>query len=255
VRLIRCRARHSITFRSANKPSQKREKRDAAHSLGLELLIVNASNESEIDSAFATLVQRDAHALFVIGDALFTTRREQLVSLAARNAIPTIFTFREFALAGGLISYGSVLVDRRLCRTNSEGDQASRLALPIQRQVPRGHACHVPRYATMDHPKGLAPEGQTTPSFGCARSLRRAGVVGAVARRPVGSFPYEKRFKNGRVVVCEVFVFLLKVRRQNKKWPERRQREIKWVSASQAANKVKEPLLSAIIRRLARKYD
>jgi putative tryptophan/tyrosine transport system substrate-binding protein len=91
--------------------SETREARDAAHSLGLELLIVNASNESEIDSAFATLVQRGAHALFVIGDALFTSRREQLVSLAARNAIPTIFTFREFALAGGLISYGSVLVD------------------------------------------------------------------------------------------------------------------------------------------------
>jgi putative ABC transport system substrate-binding protein len=91
--------------------SETREARDAAHSLGLELLIVNASNESEIDSAFATLVQQGAHALFVIGDALFTSRREQLVSLAAGNAIPTIFTFREFALAGGLISYGSVLVD------------------------------------------------------------------------------------------------------------------------------------------------
>jgi ABC-type uncharacterized transport system substrate-binding protein len=91
--------------------SETREARDAARSLGLELLIVNASNESEIDSAFATLVQQRAHALFVIGDALFTSRREQLVSLAARNAIPTIFTFREFALAGGLISYGSVLVD------------------------------------------------------------------------------------------------------------------------------------------------
>src|SRR4029077_12731466 len=104
-------------------------------------------------------------------------------------------------------------------------------------------------------PKGWPKKGKS-PRYSAAReAFEEAGVLGAVARRPVGSFVYEKRFKNGRVVLCEVYVFPLKVRRQNKKWPERRKREVKWVSASQAANKVNEPMLSAIIRRLARKYD
>jgi ABC-type uncharacterized transport system substrate-binding protein len=88
-----------------------REAQDAARALGLELLIVSATNESEIDQAFAALAQRDTQALFVIGDALFTSQREQLVALAARYAIPTVHTFREFALAGGLMSYGTILID------------------------------------------------------------------------------------------------------------------------------------------------
>jgi putative ABC transport system substrate-binding protein len=91
--------------------SETREAQDAARALGLELIIVNASNESEIDRAFATLAQHGAQVLFVIGDALFTSRREQLVALAARYAIPTVHTFREFAVAGGLMSYGTILVD------------------------------------------------------------------------------------------------------------------------------------------------
>jgi hypothetical protein len=61
--------------------------------------------------------------------------------------------------------------------------------------------------------------------------------------------------KNGGVVVCEVRVFPLQVRRQNKQWPEKQERVVKWLSASQAAEKVKDPILSDIIRRLARKYD
>jgi ABC-type uncharacterized transport system substrate-binding protein len=91
--------------------SETREAQDAARALGLELLIVNASTENEIDRAFATLSQYGAHALFVIGDALFTSQREQLVALAARYAIPTVHTFREFVVAGGLMSYGTILID------------------------------------------------------------------------------------------------------------------------------------------------
>src|SRR5215831_10760558 len=91
--------------------AETREAQDAARALGLELLVVSASNESEIDQAFATLAQHGTQGLFVIGDALFTSQREQLVALAARYAIPTIHTFREFARAGGLMSYGTILVD------------------------------------------------------------------------------------------------------------------------------------------------
>ena len=90
---------------------ETREAQEAARSLGVELIIVNASSESEIDGAFAALARRGAQALFVIGDALFISRREQLVALAARYAIPTVHGFREFAVAGGLMSYGTILVD------------------------------------------------------------------------------------------------------------------------------------------------
>jgi hypothetical protein len=78
--------------------------------------------------------------------------------------------------------------------------------------------------------------------------------VGAVAKRSIGSFSYEKRLKNGGAVVCNVRVFPLQVRRQNKQWPEKQERIVKWLSASQAAEKVKEPMLGEIIRRLARRY-
>jgi 8-oxo-dGTP pyrophosphatase MutT (NUDIX family) len=104
-------------------------------------------------------------------------------------------------------------------------------------------------------PKGWPQKGKAPHHSAAHEAYEEAGVVGAVARRPIGSFAYEKRFKTGRVVVCEVYVFPLKVKGHKKKWPERRQREVQWVSASRAVKKVKEPKLSAIIRRLARRYD
>jgi 8-oxo-dGTP pyrophosphatase MutT (NUDIX family) len=104
-------------------------------------------------------------------------------------------------------------------------------------------------------PKGWPKKGKS-PQYSAAReAFEEAGVLGAVAKRPVGSFSYKKRLKNGGVVVCDVRVFLLEVRRQSKQWPEKQERIIKWLSASQAAEKVDEPRLGAIIRRLARKYD
>src|SRR6266699_5198992 len=79
-------------------------------------------------------------------------------------------------------------------------------------------------------PKGWPKKG-TSPTHSAAReALEEAGVVGAVARRSVGSFTYEKRLKNGGAVVCEVRVFPLQVRRQNKQWPEKQERVVKWLS-------------------------
>ena len=104
-------------------------------------------------------------------------------------------------------------------------------------------------------PKGWPKKGKS-PRYSAAReAFEEAGVVGADAKRTIGSFSYEKRMRNGGVVVCEVLVFALEVRRQNKQWPEKQERVVKWLSASQAAEKVKEPKLSAIINRLAHRYD
>jgi putative ABC transport system substrate-binding protein len=83
----------------------------AARALNRRLLVVNASSPSEIDSAFATLRQRGVVALLVGGDPFFTSRRQQIVSLAARDAIPAMYVNREFISEGGLMSYGNDAVD------------------------------------------------------------------------------------------------------------------------------------------------
>ena len=95
-----------------NNPNAERMMRDvqeAARAKGVQLHILKAGTESEIDAAFASLVQLHAGALVVAGDPFFNSRREQLVALAARHAVPAIYEWREFAAAGGLISYGPSL--------------------------------------------------------------------------------------------------------------------------------------------------
>jgi putative tryptophan/tyrosine transport system substrate-binding protein len=96
---------------SAATDIQTADLQEAASGLGLQLTLLNASNEHEIDAAFATLVQRRVGGLLLTDSPLFNSRREQLVTLARFIAIPTIYTFREFAVAGGLISYASSVTD------------------------------------------------------------------------------------------------------------------------------------------------
>jgi putative tryptophan/tyrosine transport system substrate-binding protein len=85
--------------------------RAAAGVTGHRIQIVNASDEGEIDKAFATLKELHADALIVGADPYFLGRSEQLVALAARHMVPAIFEFREFAMAGGLMSYGASITD------------------------------------------------------------------------------------------------------------------------------------------------
>jgi putative ABC transport system substrate-binding protein len=80
---------------------------EAARGRGLQLVILKASSESEIDVAFATLAELHAGGLLLAADPFFASRREQLVALASRHAVPAIYPVREFADAGGLISYGA----------------------------------------------------------------------------------------------------------------------------------------------------
>ena len=83
----------------------------AAEAMRADVSIVNARTEAEIDSAFAALNQMHADALLVATDPFFTTRREQIVSLAERYAIPASYAFREFPMVGGLLSYGPNIGD------------------------------------------------------------------------------------------------------------------------------------------------
>jgi putative ABC transport system substrate-binding protein len=83
----------------------------AAAVVGQQLSVLHASNAQEINAAFPAMAQKRAPALVIIPDALFTSRRVQLATLAARHAIPAIYTSREFAEVGGLMSYGTNLAD------------------------------------------------------------------------------------------------------------------------------------------------
>ena len=87
------------------------EGREAARSLGQQLLVLNASTPSEIDTAFATMRQRCVGALFVGADPFLSSRRQQIVALAARDAIPAMYPNREFVDEGGLMSYGNDTAD------------------------------------------------------------------------------------------------------------------------------------------------
>lgn len=91
--------------------SDTRDLHSAANTTRQQILVLHASNESEIENAFAALVQQRAGALLVQSDPFFNSRPRQIVALAARHAIPAIYQWRDFPAAGGLMSYGTVLAD------------------------------------------------------------------------------------------------------------------------------------------------
>jgi ABC-type uncharacterized transport system substrate-binding protein len=99
----------SLLVNSANPASviESNEMQAAAEAIAQQIDILNASSESEIDTAFDRLKQKRVDALLVAADPFLFARADQLVSLAARTAIPTLYFRREFAVAGGLMAYGS----------------------------------------------------------------------------------------------------------------------------------------------------
>jgi putative tryptophan/tyrosine transport system substrate-binding protein len=92
-------------------PFTRAELEPAARVLGLQVQFYDASTNQEIDAAYATLVHERPDALFVSSDVFFTSRRVQLISLAARHALPAAYSLREFVEAGGLMSYGTSITD------------------------------------------------------------------------------------------------------------------------------------------------
>jgi len=91
--------------------TESREVLAAAHIFGLELHVLNASTERDFDAVFANIIQLRAGGLVIGTDGYFTSHSEQLAALAARHAIPTVYKGREFAAAGGLMSYGGDVTD------------------------------------------------------------------------------------------------------------------------------------------------
>ncbi len=105
------RARAIALLVNPNNPQARMvgEMQEAARAKGVQLRLLYAGSESEIDAAFDSLVQSHADALVVTAEPFINSRRQQIVALAARHAVPAIYGIREYAAAGGLISYGASL--------------------------------------------------------------------------------------------------------------------------------------------------
>jgi putative ABC transport system substrate-binding protein len=100
-----------VNPRNPNSQTITTELQTASAALGLQIHIVNAATIAEVGAAFTTLVQQDVGALVVAADPFFADQREALVTLAAQHALPAIYEWREFAAAGGLVSYGTIISD------------------------------------------------------------------------------------------------------------------------------------------------
>src|SRR5258708_7041691 len=100
-----------INQSNPNAPNQVRDLQEAAARAGVQLLLLPIDVGADLDPVFATLVEKRVNALLISADPFFNTRRAQIVALAARAKVPAMYEFREFAVAGGLLSYGSNLVE------------------------------------------------------------------------------------------------------------------------------------------------
>jgi putative tryptophan/tyrosine transport system substrate-binding protein len=126
-----------------------REAQAAARGLGLQLHVLHASSDRDFDAVFATVAQLRAGALVIGADPFFTSRSQQLAKLTVDHAVPTIYEFREFAAAGGLISYGTGIVDAyrlagvytgRILKGGAAGDESRADPKPQDSQGAR--YCH-----------------------------------------------------------------------------------------------------------------
>ena len=142
---------------AANAESTVRDVEAAARAMGLQIQIFKASTSREIDAAFATFVRERPDALFVSGDPFFRSRRVQLANLASHHSIPATYALRDYAEAGGLMSYGSNLTDAyrqvgvytgRILKGAKPADlpvvQASKFELVINAQTARMLGLSVP---------------------------------------------------------------------------------------------------------------
>ncbi|MFL5085329.1 MAG: ABC transporter substrate-binding protein [Xanthobacteraceae bacterium] len=140
-----------------NAAMSRRDGQSAADSLSKKLLVVEGSTEHDIDAAFATLAREEAEALLVEADPFLLARREQIVALAARHKFPSLYAFREFAIIGGLMSYGASLANAyreagiyaaKILRGEKPGElpvtQASKFELVLNLQTAKTLGLNVP---------------------------------------------------------------------------------------------------------------
>jgi len=102
---------HLVNPGSVDTEAERRDVQGAAQRLGQQLIVLDARSDRDIETSFATFVQRGAGALMVGAGAFLFSNRERLVALAARHALPAIYSLRQFVSVGGLMSYGASISD------------------------------------------------------------------------------------------------------------------------------------------------
>jgi putative ABC transport system substrate-binding protein len=160
-------------LRNPNYPDaevQLKDVHDATRAIGQQTLILTATTDTEIDTAFATMAQERVGALMVFADPFFDVRRERIVALATRHRVPAIYHWREYVVVGGLLSYGAspyalISRGRRLRRQDFERNQAGRLAGDAAYEIRTG-------YQPQDR-QGVWPRNSADP----ARARRRGDRV------------------------------------------------------------------------------
>jgi putative tryptophan/tyrosine transport system substrate-binding protein len=149
--------------------AEAREVQDAARLLGIQMNLLNASTESEIDAAFTTVVEQRSGALIIGTDPFLLGQRDQLVRLAARHKVPTIYFLREFVEAGGLLSYGPNIVNgyrqaRGLHGSHSQWRESGHLA---------GRATNaIPTLPQPQNRQGAGPRNSSAPTRARRRGHR-----------------------------------------------------------------------------------
>jgi hypothetical protein len=170
--------------------SEMREVQVAAQALGVRLLLVNASTPIEIDTAFADLVKQRADALQVSADGFLLTHPDQIVALAARNAVPAIYAWRQAMAVGGLVSYGTNILDAwrqagiytgRLLKGEKPAD------LPVQEvtKIELIINLKTAKALSLEMPTSLLLRAEEAPRIHHA-SRRRGGVAACGARAAAG---------------------------------------------------------------------
>ena len=145
-----------------NNPRHESDERDvqaAAHTLGLAVHVAKASNEDNLDAAFADFTEHNARALLVAGDAFFLVARKKIVALAADHVIPMMYNLRDYVLIGGLVSYGPSVPDAcrqvgiyaaRIVKGEKAGDlpvtQPTKFDLAINMKTAKALGLNVPLY-------------------------------------------------------------------------------------------------------------
>ena len=151
-----------VLINPINDPSfvegNSRQAQAAARALGLQVHVLQASTERDLDSAFSILMQRRAGGLVITADAFFSSRSEKLAALALRHAMPTVSPYRDFVTAGGLMSYGGSITDQyrtvgvytgRILKGEKPADlpvlQATKVELGINMKTARALGLNVPQ--------------------------------------------------------------------------------------------------------------
>ena len=167
-----------------------------AEFVGQKLLVVHAHTDSELEAAFVTLAQQHPGALMVVGDAFFLSHRDKIVESAARLKLPTIYNLREYAVAGGLMSYGTSITDAhriaglyagRILKGEKPADlpvqQATKVELFINLKTAKALGVSIPLLAARPRRRGDRMRRRASPLRRLDAELRLLLGVSAVHAR------------------------------------------------------------------------